>query len=200
MPCSRPVSSASSGLIVRELARDRVAGRGDVGAVLPQRLEMRLEFLQRMREADLCHREGDRGAPHHVVAHAIDRRAQVRELLAGAVERRGVRHLEQACGERGFGSYDPHDLIDRRLLIGEHAAHPYRDVRKRRQLDLAGRELRGEILHELERDGVGIGRLARRAWNALQTLQPSLTLEPAAGGRRYRPVVGAGTRVLKVWT
>ena len=138
------------GVALRVVLGEHVAERGDVGARAPELLERLLEPLETGARADLRHRERDRRAAHHVVAHARDRRPELGDRLAAAVERGGIGHLEQPRRQRGLRAHDAHDLIDRGVVVAECAAHADRDVGERRQLDLAGGQFRSERRNELE--------------------------------------------------
>jgi hypothetical protein len=98
----------------------------------------------------LRHRERDRRAAHHVESHARDRGRQLRDGLTRAVERRGIRHLEEAHGERRLGADDAYQRAHVGVFFREQAPHAQRHVRERRQVDPAARQLLGDGGHEGE--------------------------------------------------
>jgi hypothetical protein len=132
---------------------------------LPELIERLLEPLQRVHLLQLRHGEGDGGAAHHVEPHARDRGAQLHDRLAGEIDRRGVGDLHEAGRERRLRADDPHHLVLRDLLIGEHLTHAQRDIRKARQIHFALRQLGCQRLHEGEglRITDGLGNLCNGA-------------------------------------
>ncbi len=133
-----------------EPARHRVRHRGDRGAASPQLIERLLEPLERIDLLQLRHGERDRGAAHHVEAHARHGGTQIVHGLAGEIERRRVRDLQQPSGERRLRAHDAHDLLGRHIVVRQRLAHAHRDVREAGQVDLASGEFSGKRLNERE--------------------------------------------------
>jgi hypothetical protein len=118
------------GIDLGAIPGEHIGERGHQGAVLPQIVEKVLQAGQLVSFANLRHREGHRGAAHHVVADPVDRRPQVRDRAAAAIERRRICDPQQPRRQRGFGSHHPDHLIDGGFRIRQNAPHPQRNFRE----------------------------------------------------------------------
>ncbi len=112
----------------RNTRRKRAAHGCYQRAALPEGRERLFQAFQLLLVSKLRDRIRNRSRAHHRKAGAGDRHAQVRDLAAGYVERRGVRNLQDAAGEHGLGAHDALDLFGADILVLERPAHAHRDV------------------------------------------------------------------------